>query len=278
MEYAANGTRYWPVDQLRALHEAGCVARDADPGAQLRGVLGEDADVDAWWDQVETNLRLGRLRLVFVADVISRELRRIIEFLNEQMTQTEVIGVEIRQYVDASGQHQTLVPRLIGQTEAARDVKAARPARAWNQQRWFAQFEQTQSPRAVAVVRKMLDWAHERGLTVRYGTGAHRASMRFGLLEGDREISPFSVYTSGGVEIAFKRMVEVPWPPFDQRERRERLRDRLMEIPGVVVPEERLDKWPTFPVEALVPGGALQHFLETMDWVLALTRDGFHAR
>lgn len=69
------------------------------------------------------DLRLGRLRLVFVADLISRELRRVIEFLNEQMTQTEVIGVEIRQYVDASGAHQTVVPRLIGQTEAARDIK-----------------------------------------------------------------------------------------------------------------------------------------------------------
>ena len=70
---------------------------------------------------------------MFVADVISRELRRIIEFLNEQMTQTEVLGVEIRQYVDDQGEHQTLVPRLIGQTEVARDAKrpASRSSRRW---------------------------------------------------------------------------------------------------------------------------------------------------
>lgn len=123
LEYAANGSRHWPVEQLRALFEAACQSRGDDPDSALRGVLGEEADIEAWWAQVGTNLRLGRLRLVFVADVISRELRRIIEFLNEQMTQTEVIGVEIRQYVDASGEHQTIVPRLIGQTEAARDIK-----------------------------------------------------------------------------------------------------------------------------------------------------------
>lgn len=105
------------------------VALDEDCGRldacalQLDAVAVAVADIDAWWAQVGTNLRLGRLRLVFVADLISRELRRIIEFLNEQMTQTEVIGVEVRQYVDASGEYQTIVPRLIGQTEAARDIK-----------------------------------------------------------------------------------------------------------------------------------------------------------
>lgn len=45
------------------------------------------------------------------------------------MTQTEVLGVEIRRYVDATGEHRALVHRLIGQTEAASDTQA-RPGRA----------------------------------------------------------------------------------------------------------------------------------------------------
>lgn len=116
LEYAANGAHYWPAEELRALHEAGCAVRGEDAAEVVRMLVGPDVEVDEWWSRVETNLRLGRLRLVFVAEVISRELRRIIEFLNEQMTITDVLGVEIRQYVDIGGEYQALIPRLIGQT------------------------------------------------------------------------------------------------------------------------------------------------------------------
>ncbi len=52
-----------------------------------------------------------------MADEIPAELRRIVEFLNRQMVETEVLAVEIRQFV---GQDlRTLVPRVIGRTEGA---------------------------------------------------------------------------------------------------------------------------------------------------------------
>ena len=63
---------------------------------------------------------------MFVADEIPRELRRIIEFLNEKMSSVEVLGVEIRQYRGEG--ISALVPRVVGQTESARDLKAS-PAR-----------------------------------------------------------------------------------------------------------------------------------------------------
>ena len=60
---------------------------------------------------------------MFVADEIPRELRRIIEFLNEKMSSVEVLGVEIRQYRGEG--ISALVPRVVGQTESARDLKAS---------------------------------------------------------------------------------------------------------------------------------------------------------
>jgi hypothetical protein len=54
----------------------------------------ENADVDEFWSTVATNLKAGRVRLMFVADVIPPELKRVIEFLNEQMNPAEVIGLE----------------------------------------------------------------------------------------------------------------------------------------------------------------------------------------
>jgi len=42
------------------------------------------------------------------------------------MTETEVFAIEVKQYIDADGSRQTIVPRVIGQTEAARAAKGAR--------------------------------------------------------------------------------------------------------------------------------------------------------
>ena len=81
------------------------------PGMSLRET---DADAPAFWERVGTNLSAGKLRLVFVADEIPSELRRVVEFLNEQMNRTEVLALEVKQYKERGGDRITLVPRLLG--------------------------------------------------------------------------------------------------------------------------------------------------------------------
>lgn len=89
---------------------------DGDPDAALVERLGV-SDPEEFWSPVDDNLRLGRLRLLFVADRIPAELVRVVEFLNEQMDRTEVLAVEVRQFAGES--HKTLVPRALGRTCAA---------------------------------------------------------------------------------------------------------------------------------------------------------------
>ena len=52
--------------------------------------FGQEADPEEFWARVGANLRAGRVRLVFVSDALPVELRRVIEFLNEQMNPAEV--------------------------------------------------------------------------------------------------------------------------------------------------------------------------------------------
>ena len=121
LDYAANAVVYWPVERLRATYEASCDANGLDPDDTVLGLVDEGETVDAFWDQVGTNLRAGKVRLVFVADELPAELQRVIEFLNVQMSPAEVIGIEVRQYV---GQGlKTLVPRVLGQTAEAQQRK-----------------------------------------------------------------------------------------------------------------------------------------------------------
>jgi hypothetical protein len=49
-------------------------------------------------------------QILFVADVIPLELRRIVEFLNEQMDPAEALAIELRQF--ESEYLKVLVPRV----------------------------------------------------------------------------------------------------------------------------------------------------------------------
>ena len=118
LEYAANASAYWQLDKLRAIFEANSEAAGKDPAEEVAELVG-DSDPDAYWEQVRTNLEARKLRLVFVADRIPSELARIVEFLNEQMATTEVIALEVKQYLEKDGKRQTLVPRIVGRTQRA---------------------------------------------------------------------------------------------------------------------------------------------------------------
>jgi len=131
LDYAAIASAYWDAGQLRTSFES----RFADAEAatdELSVFIEDDFEPETFWDAVAANLKERRLRLVFVADRIPAELRSIVEFLNEQLRLTDVIAVEIKQYMEPDGQRVNIVPRVIGDTEwpAASSAQAAPVGRA----------------------------------------------------------------------------------------------------------------------------------------------------
>lgn len=125
LDYAANGIAHWPIEKVRTAFESRCEAEGTEPGEELIAFLGDDHDPTDFWQLAKTNLQAGRIRLVFVADEIPPELRRIVEFLNSHLDPTEVLAIEIKQYVGQG--MKTLVPRVLGMTETARIRKRGAP-------------------------------------------------------------------------------------------------------------------------------------------------------
>ena len=72
---------------------------EEDADAELLCFLAGDNEPDAFWNRVKTNLQAGKVRMIFVADAVPPELKRIVEFLNQQMNPAEVLALELRQYV-----------------------------------------------------------------------------------------------------------------------------------------------------------------------------------
>jgi hypothetical protein len=91
LDYAANAEVFWPVESLRTQFET----NREDPEQELAEFLESNTELEEFWQKVKTNLQAGRVRLIFVADTIPAELRRIVEFLNYQMDSAEVLAVEL---------------------------------------------------------------------------------------------------------------------------------------------------------------------------------------
>jgi hypothetical protein len=127
LDYAANATEHWPVQRMREMLAVRCQSEGTTTAEELANALGIDEDEEAFWARADSNLREGRIRLLFVADKIPASLQRIVEYLNRQMGTTEVLAIEVRQFISTSNRAvKTLVPRVIGQTETSRKEKERR--------------------------------------------------------------------------------------------------------------------------------------------------------
>ena len=97
LDYAANAVVYWPVEAIKANFESRCKQDGGDPERTRR--IPRRRAGPRILAAVKTNLQAGRVRLIFVADEIPPELRRIVEFLNSQMDPAEVLAIEVKQFV-----------------------------------------------------------------------------------------------------------------------------------------------------------------------------------
>jgi len=110
LDYASNAVTYWSISEIKNKFEKSCNFNNIEPEIKLLEILDETESVEKFWETVDLNLKAGKIRMLFIADKIPKELQRIIEFLNEQMSPAEVLGVEIKQF--GNDNLKTLVPRV----------------------------------------------------------------------------------------------------------------------------------------------------------------------
>lgn len=262
LDYAANGVMYWPLDRLRSTFEANCKDRGRDPEATLLESLNLGIDPEEFWQRAITNLQAGKVRLIFVADKIPAELRRIVEFLNEQMNPAEVLAVEIKQHV--AEDLIAFVPRLIGQTAQAQRTKSVgvRTSRIWNEPLFFEEL-QAQSPEAVKPARAILEWAESKASRIVW-SGGKNGIFSPTLDHNGTEHRFISARTYGSLAIWFGDIRTKP--PFSDELKRLELLRRLNKISGFVIPERAIEKYPSVPLSSLNNEIALKQFLEVLDW------------
>jgi hypothetical protein len=262
LDYAANATAYWPASRMRERFENHCAQNGLDAEEVLTEFLLESVEADDFWTKADKNLKERRLRLMFVADKIPPELQSIVEFLNEQLDHTEVLAIEIKQFVAQQGLR-CLAPRVIGQTAKAQEVKGSRSRTIVKEEDFFAELNE-RSPAAAKVARRILEWAYENSLPVNWRGSSFVPILDYG---GQYTHNPITVV--GGrkmprVGIKFGRMRNRQ--KLSEEQRLELLR-KLNEIPGVDLAMDSIDRFPSIPLSSLAQKGALERFFRAIEWV-----------
>jgi len=267
LDYAANGIMYWPLERLRSTFEANCGANGQDPETTLLEVFGlEELDPEDFWRRAATNLRAGKVRLIFVADKIPAELRRIVEFLNEQMNPAEVLAIEMRQHV--SEDFRAFVPRVIGQTAQAERIKSVGTTAGmqWDEESFFEHLEKSQGIEEATVARRILDWMRPKTTDIWWGKGKSDGSFVPFLMHGQKRHQILATWTNGTVEIYFQWYAYKE--PFSSEQKRIELLNRLNSIPDVSIPTDAIERRPSISLSVLDNDTALEQFFETFDWVI----------
>lgn len=259
LDYAANALAYWPVDEIRRAFQT----RVERPDKELRARLGQDLDVTSFWERVKTNLQAGRIRLLFVADRIPSELRRVVEFLNAQMAPAEVLAIEVRRYV---GQDMTaFVPIVYGRTEAAQQRKDPEAyEKSWTEIEFLDDLRQRHGEKSVEIAKSIATWAQAHKAVLSYGRGSKDVSMAVSFVGQGHKVTPLRVWTYGRIEIAFQGL---SGSRLDSVENRRDLLQRINQIPGVALPDDAIHKYPSIWFDVLQDATRLGQFLEIMTWV-----------
>jgi len=163
IEYAANATEFWGRGRARQSATEYWSKQDKELDEVLRKEFGQELDVEDFWSTIEVNLRNGRVRLIIATDELRPEVRRMIEYLNREMQNAEVLGVELRCY-GKEDESMVLVPRLVGQTQASIDQKSGKRPIRWSISDLRKAYKGLSNEELGSKLEKVLSWAEDNNV------------------------------------------------------------------------------------------------------------------
>ena len=265
LDYAANAVSYWNVNDIKEHYEYTCSQKGTSADECLMELLGSEELCANYWNMVQTNLKASKIRLLLVADTIPREMKRIIEFLNEQMTTCIILGVEIKQF-KGQNNFKTLVPRVIGATTMAQNQKSVVKAvigEQWNKDRFFAEIN-AKDPSHYQIYLTIFEESQKLFDDIWWGSGLKTASFIPNLRIDKLFIQLYSVYSYGAVEIQFQYLKAKQ--PFENEDKRLELLNMLNAALGIKL--DNMERRPSVKISIFDKPGVLPAFFEVVKWYI----------
>ena len=257
LDYAANAISYWPIDAIRELH----TQRVLDGGSDTLASIGID-DEESFWQSVGENLRSGKIRLIFASDHIPATLQRIIEYLNGQMVDTEVLGLEIKQFLSTDRATKIYSSSIIGNTGNADTTKHLK-SRNWDEESFLAQVIEMRGDKVAELCQRLFRSSEGLGFSIKWGRGKQYGTCYF-VYEGVQKHYLFSMVNNWGKFTRVSVSFGDAKPPFNSLGYRTNMKNALECISGVQIPDDKLDKYPSFLLNQLIEEKNFSQFIDIM--------------
>lgn len=271
LEYVANLRASTSADELRSAYEQQILGRDGEPEVALQQALGVTMSADEYWAGVGENLARGRIRGFVVADEIPEELRRIIEYLNEQLGESRFLALEVPQFKAGNGVT-TLVPQIVaGSLEPPVKPAGPRPGGQWDAERIIAAIEEKGDPGAADATRSLLQWASDHHLGIRFGRGSEWGTATL-FVPIPSEPRLVTIWVPGTMQWPFGSYK----PPFDAIDRRRELLAKVAAISGVRwttgTPPIAPERYPATYLAPFAAPGPFGELTNVLEWLVSETR------
>ena len=270
LDYAANALLHWPLERIQSDLEETCAANNRECDEAILTLMDASNDsseeqVDHFWQSVKTNMEAGRLRLVFLADEIHRDLLHIVEFLNRQMNPCEVIAVELKQYV---GQGlRTLVPRVIGQSVDAQRRKSAKQSkegRDWTREEFMEWVSRRRGDIAISRITRIANLEEEFDLELDWGTNKTTPDLWIGVKREGEILWAFDIWKSCG--LAFRPALFNYYPVFQTSEGQAKLFEIWNTIDGFTYDPAKA--WQKAAQIETLSESSFNHLVDVLRWTL----------
>jgi len=187
---------------------------------------GSSWDEGAFRGAVSANLDEGRFRLLVAVDLITDELRRIVEYINQHtVPELQLLALQLEYRRD--GDVEILLPTIYGQETVQR--KAISTAQTTEEQ-LLTVLREMCSPEGFEAVRRLYEWSLDNGMSPYWGRG-HDPSLTAWFEVDGTSISPWSCWASppnSAVSVNFQWIANRGLPV----ERVEAFLAALEQIPG----------------------------------------------
>ncbi len=266
LDYAANAVVTWKAQTLRTIFELQFEESDESPDDRVLALVGNEKTVDEFWESVKTNLAAQKIRMIFLADKITKELTTIVNFLNRQMDPAEVLAVEVQHYIDSANSFKTLVPVLIGSTAGSRIPRSSSSSLGdlISKEEYLQIVADQHSENRLATARKIISWAEQKPM---------RLSMRKGVRDtvvipvysySKRDFYPISVKHHG--KLVFQMRYLVKFQPFSDPVILLELEQKLRALAGFDI-RGGMSGLPYVDMDKMQSDQQRESLLKVLDWI-----------
>lgn len=137
-------------------------------------IIAENYDTECFWNNVANCLKAENLRLIFAADQIHDTLKTLIEFLNRNLADIDVYGVEIQQY--KANDTIMLTSNIVG-GGSVESRKAAMRSIEWDADTFSAHLMSLGRKDAIDISKEICDYARSNELSIYPGKGRTNPSF-----------------------------------------------------------------------------------------------------